>query len=106
MRGIGPTNPCRGRELVSSLIHGAESPLRGPDPARCSTRVRGGILPTDRRIAGFLGIRFAFQSVADVRDRELIARAQPAGLNPLAVDPDAVGTAKVSNDDLAILLGH
>ena len=46
--------------LVSSLMHGAEAPLRGMNPVRWLTRVRGGILFTNRGIAGLLGILFAF----------------------------------------------
>ena len=46
--------------LVSSLLHGAEAPLRGMDPVRSPTRVRGEILLTNREIAGLLAILFAF----------------------------------------------
>jgi hypothetical protein len=62
--GAGPAPPVRPSAgaggLVSSLMHGAEIPLRGMDPVRWPTRIRGGILLTNRRIAGLLGILVAF----------------------------------------------
>ena len=39
-------------------------------------------------------------------NRQLIAGSQPAGLDPHAVDPDAIGAAKVADHDLVILTGH
>jgi hypothetical protein len=41
-----------------------------------------------------------------VSNRQLITRSQPAGLDPLAVDPDAIRAPKVAHDDLVILAGH
>jgi len=49
-----------GRPGLLSLMHGAEAPLRGMEPVRWPTRVRGGILLTNRGTAGLLGILFAF----------------------------------------------
>jgi hypothetical protein len=46
--------------LDSSLMHEAEIPLRGMDPVRWATRLMGGILLTNRGVAGLLGILFAF----------------------------------------------
>jgi hypothetical protein len=46
--------------LVSSFMHGAETPLRGVDPVRWPTRVRAGVLLMNRGIAGLPGIFFAF----------------------------------------------
>src|SRR5262245_51739004 len=87
-------------------MHGAEAPLRGMDPVRWPTRVRGGILLTNRGIAGRLGILFAFEPVADVSNRQLITGSQTASLNSHAVDPDAISAAKVADHDLVILAGH
>ena len=60
-RPAPPVRPSAGaRGLVSSLMHGAEIPLRGMDPVRWPTRIRRGILLTNRGIAGLLEILFAF----------------------------------------------
>ena len=87
-------------------MHGAEIPVRGMDPTGWPTRVRGGVLLTIRGIAGLPGILFAFEPVTDVSNRQLITGSQPAGLDPHAVDPDAIGAAKVADHDLVILAGH
>ena len=62
--GAGPAPPVRPSAwaggLVSSLMHGAEIPLRGMDPVRWPTRLMGGIVLTNRGIAGLLGLLFAF----------------------------------------------
>jgi hypothetical protein len=62
--GAGPVPPVRpsagAGASVSSLMHGTEIPLRGMDPVRWPTRIRGGILLTNRGIAGLLGVLFAF----------------------------------------------
>jgi hypothetical protein len=39
-------------------------------------------------------------------NRQLITGSQPAGLDPYAVDPDAIGAAKVADHHLVILAGH
>jgi hypothetical protein len=41
-----------------------------------------------------------------VSNRQLITGSQPAGLDPRAVDSDAIGAAKVADHDLVILAGH
>jgi hypothetical protein len=62
--GAGSAPPVRPSAaaggLVSSFMHGAEIPLRGMDPVRWATRIRGGILLTIRGIDGLLGTLFAF----------------------------------------------
>src|SRR6516162_7949265 len=76
------------------------------DPVRWPTRVRCGILLANRGIAGLLGILFAFEPVADVSNRQLITGLQTAGLDPHAIDPDAIGAAKVADHDLVMVAGH
>ena len=39
-------------------------------------------------------------------NRQLITGSQPAGLDPHAVDADAIGAAQVADDDLVILAGE
>jgi len=39
-------------------------------------------------------------------DRQLITGSQPAGLDPHAVNSDAISAAKVADHDLVILAGH
>jgi len=46
------------------------------------------------------------QPIADVSNRQFITRSQSAHLHPLPIDPNAIGTPKVPDHDLAILLGH
>ena len=92
--------------LVSSLMHRPEAPLRGLHPVRWPTLLRAGIRLTNDRIARLLGILLAFLTIADVSNREFIAGFQTAGLDPPAVDPDAISAAKVTDLDLIILACH
>ena len=48
--------------------------------------------------------RAGLHPVADVGDRQLVAGPELAHLDPLAVDPDAVGAAEVADDHLAAVL--
>jgi hypothetical protein len=41
-----------------------------------------------------------------VSNRQLVTGSQTTGLDPHAVDPDAISAAKVADDDLVILAGH
>ena len=48
--------------------------------------------------------RSPLQAVADVRDRDLVARPEPPTFHTLTVDPDPVGAAQVQH--LAAILGQ
>src|SRR5262249_43653771 len=52
------------------------------------------------------GATAPLDAVADVGDRQLVARLEPARLHPLAVDPDAVGAPQVADENLAVDLAH
>jgi hypothetical protein len=48
--------------------------------------------------------RVFIDAITEVRNRQHIPQPQSAGSDPLAVDPDAVGTAQVTYDDFTVLL--
>ncbi len=49
------------------------------------------------RVAGF-------HPVADMGDRKFVSRVERPFLDPLPVDPNAIGAAKVPDDDIVVLL--
>jgi hypothetical protein len=49
--------------------------------------------------------RSPLQAVAEVCDRDLVARPEPPTFHTLTVDPDPVGAAQVPHHHLAAILG-
>ena len=46
------------------------------------------------------------ETIADVGDRQLVARPEPADFHPLTVDPDAVGASQVADHHVVLVLRH